>query len=122
MTRRPSDDKGVSESLSWTLITPGLLLAVLGLITAGIWVHGHTVADDAAAAGAALASVPGADVEQARQAAERVASAGGLLSVSVDVRSEPGYVQVTVTGIAPQPFPGLSTVIESVRQPVERLP
>ena len=45
-------ERGVSESVQWTLILPALLLCVLGLIQAGIIIYAHLVTQEAANAAA----------------------------------------------------------------------
>ncbi|MFZ2166444.1 MAG: TadE/TadG family type IV pilus assembly protein, partial [Propionibacteriaceae bacterium] len=59
MSRPGARERGLSESLSWALIAPALLLVVLGIIEVAIWAHGRDVAGSAAAAGADVGSVRG---------------------------------------------------------------
>ena len=122
MSRPGARERGLSESLSWALIAPALLLVVLGIIEVAIWAHGRDVAGSAAAAGADVGSVRGGTVESARRAGLNVASAGGLLDVTIDVSRDVDAIRITVSGRAPQPLElGLGRVTETVRMPVERV-
>ncbi len=90
------DQRGLSDSLPWTLLTPVLLLAVLGTIQAGILMHGHNVAENAAQAAAQAESAyqaGGSGLERA----VAIAAAGGLTDVRVAVRRGPAKVEVEVT-------------------------
>lgn len=117
------NERGLSESVSWALLVPGLMLVVLGTIQVGIWLHGRNVAANAASAGADLACTVHASDAAARDAALAIAQAGGLQSVSVQITRDGTSVRVTVSGTVAQPFDlGLGTLRESATMPVERLP
>ena len=45
-------ERGLADSLQWAVLVPALLGLVLGTIQTGIWLHGRTVASDAALAAA----------------------------------------------------------------------
>lgn len=88
----------MSESVQWAVLTPLVLLCLVGLIQGGVWWNGRTCAQQAAAAGADTAAFAGA--EAARGAAASVASRGSLSDVSVSVTDTGGAWEVTVTGRA----------------------
>jgi len=77
------------------------MLCLLGLIEAGLMLHGRTVAVSAALTGAkaqaALYAAPGAG----RQAAAATAAAGGLIDVQVTVTMTASSVTVQVDGLTP---------------------
>jgi Flp pilus assembly protein TadG len=96
---RPTD-RGASESLQWALITPALLLSVLGLVQGGVWLHGRQVLHSAAAAAAEAESVRDAPAGSGEGAARRVAGST-VIDLAVSVDRTPTRVVVTVTGRAP---------------------
>lgn len=119
---RPRGERGLSQSVQYALIIPVLMLSTLGIIQAGIWVHGRNVAERAADAAADAArgadSAAGAGVSAARQ----IAAAGGLTQVGVSVSRGPQQVDVTVTGTIPMFFDlGMGSVTERASAPVERV-
>lgn len=115
------DQRGLSDSLQWTLLTPVLLLAVLGTIQAGILMHGHNVAENAAQAAAQAESAylsAGTGTEQALA----VAQVGGLTDVTVTVRRGPTKVEVGVSARIPVFLDlGQGRVSESASAPIERV-
>ncbi len=115
------NERGLSESVQHAVIFPVLMLVTLGVIQAGIWVHGHTVAARAAAAGADIARGSYGSAAQGRETAARLASAGGLSDVTVDARRGGTQVEVVVNGRAPLMLDlGLATITEQASAPVER--
>ena len=80
-------ERGLSESVQHAVIFPVLMLVTLGIIQAGIWVHGHTVAERAAAAGVDIARGSYGSTTEARETSDRVASAGGLDDVTVEAHA-----------------------------------
>ena len=72
--RRPADERGVTESAQYALIWPVLLLVTLGIIQAGIWIHGHHVANRAAHAAADVASGSYGSAGEAKQIAAMLAA------------------------------------------------
>ncbi|QLQ14410.1 MAG: pilus assembly protein [Micropruina sp.] len=113
-------ERGVSESVQWSLLVPVLVALVLGLIQTGIWLHGRSVASDAALATAQeVAWARSGDAEAAR-VGQRVAHAGGMDTVSVTVHRGSGAVQVEVAGSVPVFFDvGQGRISESVVLPME---
>ena len=108
--------------MQFAVIWPVLLLVSLGIIQAGIWIHGHNVANRAANAAADAASGSYGSAGEARQIAEGIARSGGLRSVSVDVSGGADLVSVTVAGTAPSMLDlGLGRVQETASAPIERV-
>lgn len=104
------------------MLWPLLLLVSLGVIQAGIWIHGHNVANRAANAAADAASGSYGTAAEARQIAEGIARSGGLSSVEVGVSTGGTSVNVTVTGTAPTLLDlPLGRIHESAAAPVERV-
>jgi Flp pilus assembly protein TadG len=104
------------------MIWPVLLLVTLGIIQAGIWIHGHNVANRAANAAADAASGSYGSGGEARQIAEGIARSGGLADVAVSVSAGSSAVQVSVTGRAPSLLDlPLGQIRETASAPVERV-
>lgn len=119
---RVRDHRGISHSAQFAVIWPVLLLVSLGIIQAGIWIHGHNVANRAANAAADAAAGSYGSAGEARQVGEGIARSGGLRSVSVDVSSGAETVSVTVAGTAPSILDlGLGRVRETASAPIERV-
>ena len=115
-------DRGLADSLQWAMLVPLLMTLVLGTIQTGIWLHGRTVASDAALAGAQTAAWTRAGDASAREAARRVAGAGGVVAVGVAISRAGGLVTVTVTGRVPTFFDvGQGRLSESVVLPQEEV-
>lgn len=120
--RRVRDQRGVTESAQFALIWPVLLLVSLGIIQAGIWIHGHNVATRAANAAADAASGSYGTAGEARQIAEGIARSGGLKNVAVSVSAGGAIVAVTVSGTAPTLLDlPLGHIRETAHAPVERV-
>lgn len=120
--QRRGDQRGISESAQFALIWPALLLVTLGIIQAGIWIHGHNVAGRAANAAADVASGTYGSPGEARQIAHGIARGGGLAEVAVTVSTGPASVEVTVAGTAPMLLDlPLGRIIETAAAPVERV-
>lgn len=94
------DQRGLSESTQWALVLPTLLAVLLGLVQTGVWLHGRTVATQAAAAAADAAAIG----RPAEPAAAAVASRGGLTEVTIRSSRSAGKVTVTVSGRVPTFF------------------
>lgn len=120
--RRPRGQRGIAESAQFALIWPVLLLISLGIIQAGIWIHGHNVANRAASAAVDAASGSYGSAGEARRIAEGIARSGGLSDVAVNVSTSAAQVDVTVSGTAPSlvELP-LGRIVESASAPVERV-
>ena len=121
-TRRPAGERGITESAQYALIWPVLLLVTLGIIQAGIWIHGHHVATRAASAGADVASGSYGSAGEAKQVAAGIARGGGLQGVAVTVSRNASRVEVTVAGRIPTMLDlPLGQIRETVSAPIERV-
>lgn len=85
--------RGNSESTQWAILTPLVLLLVLGLVQWGVWLHARTVAAEAAAT---VADLSGSGANAATGAGRRVAESGGLQSIEISTATHPDVVVVTV--------------------------
>lgn len=92
------NQRGLSESTQWAMLTPLVMLLTLGLVQLGVWLHARTVAGEAAAT---VADLMASGSPGAAAAGERVAGAGGLQGVSVATARQDGLVVVTVSGRVP---------------------
>ncbi|MGC3955231.1 MAG: TadE/TadG family type IV pilus assembly protein [Propionicimonas sp.] len=94
------NERGLAESTQWALVLPTLLAVLLGLVQTGVWLHGRTVATQAANAAADAAAL-GRPVEPAANA---IADRGGLTQVVVRTSRDSRLVTVTVSGRVPTFF------------------
>lgn len=107
------NERGVAESTQWALLIPALMLVVLGTIQAGVWLHGRTVASNAASAVAEQVAWGRASEGEAAAMGRRIATGGGLQGPEVHIVRQSGLVRVEVTGRAPLIFDlGLGAVTE----------
>lgn len=116
------DERGGSETIGVLLLTPVMMLALLGSIQAGVWFHGRQTALAAVQAAAEAESVlqPAGGAGQA--AATSIAQQGGLTGTQVSVSR--GATQVTVTMTARVPMfidIGVGSFTETATAPRERV-
>ena len=98
------------------------MLSSLGIIQAGLWLHGHDVALRSANGAVDVARGSYGTSAEAQKMATRLASAGGLQVVHVDVTRGAARVDVTVTAKAPLIFDvGLGRISETASAPLERV-
>jgi len=98
------------------------MLALLGTIQAGIWIHGRNVAVRAANAAVDVARGSFGETDQARETAFDLAAAGGLEGITVSVTRGSGRVDVTVSGQVPMMLDlGLGRIGETASAPIERM-
>ena len=95
------NERGTSESVQLALIWPLLLLVTLGIIQAGIWIHGRQAALRAAIAAADVASGSAGSAAAADDLATKIAASAGLRSVEVGVDMSGPQVRVVVSGTTP---------------------
>ena len=120
MPRR--DERGLSESVQFAVVWPVLMLVTLGILQAGLWLHGRNVAQRAAAAAVDTARGSTGSVEAARKAAADLARGGGLDGVGVEVVRGATDVSATVTAASPLLLDlGLGRLRESAAAPLERV-
>jgi len=113
------NQRGISESTQWALLTPLVMLLTLGLVQLGVWLHARTVAGDAAATVADLMAVGDPD---SGSAGERIAGAGGLQDVAITSARDGGLVVVTVSGRVPIFFDlGQGRIAERAVVPTEHV-
>lgn len=112
----------MSNAVQWTVLTPLLLVIVLGIIQVGLWGHGQNVARNAAAAGAEEAALLHAPVGAGEGAAREIAERGGLVGVQVRIARTPTRVTAVVSGRVPSVVDlGQGAISEQVSRPVERV-
>jgi TadE-like protein len=122
MPKLTRNQRGLSESVQYAVIFPALMLSTLGIIQAGMWIHGQSVAIRAANAAVDAARGSYGSTGDAREIAARLADAGGLTEVDITVTRSARQVQVTVKGTAPVILQlGLGRVIETATAPLERV-
>ena len=116
------NERGLSESVQYAVILPTVLLVTLGIIQAGVWIHGHNIAIRSASAAADLARGSYGSISHAEDMALRLATSGGLNDVRVSVARSPSRVDITVSAQAPLIFDlGLGRISEMASAPVERI-
>ena len=122
MRKLPRSERGVSESVQYALIWPVLMLATLGIIQSGIWLHGRNVAQRAATAAADTARGTYGTSGDAEAIARDIAHSGGLQQISVEVRRSSTVVTVVVHAQAALILDlGLGSLSETASAPVERV-
>ena len=115
-------ERGLSESVQYALIWPVLMLATLGIIQAGIWLHGRNVALRAASAAADVARGSYGTASEAQAVAAGIAQSGGLKQVNVTIDRSSTSVAVTVRARAVLILDlGLGSLAATASAPVERV-
>jgi Flp pilus assembly protein TadG len=116
------DDHGLTESVQLAILWPLLMLATLGIIQSGIWLHARNVAFRAATVAVDAARGSYGSTADAEAAARVVAEAGGLKQVQVSVVRRAAVVDVTVRARAVLILDlGLGSLTASASAPVERV-
>ena len=116
------DERGLSESVQWAILWPLLMLLTLGMIQAGIFLHGRNVAQRAATSAVDIARGSYGTAADARHLAETIASSGGLENISVRVQRTGTTAKADVSGNAPTIFDlGLGRITEAATAPLERV-
>jgi hypothetical protein len=116
------DQRGQSQSVQYAVLLPVLMLSTLGVIQAGVWLHGHDVAVRAANGAADVARGSYGTAAEAEDLGTKLAVAGGLEHVRVDVVRGAGRADVTVSADPPLIFDvGLPRISETASVPVERV-
>jgi Flp pilus assembly protein TadG len=116
------NERGLSQSVQYAVIMPTLMLATLGIIQAGMWIHGENVAARASNAAADVARGSFGTASSAQEAASDLATAGGLSDVHVSVSRGATQVTVTVSAKAPSILDmGLGRIQETASAPLERV-
>jgi Flp pilus assembly protein TadG len=116
------DERGLSESVQWAVLWPLLMLLTLGIIQAGIFLHGRNVAQRAATAAVDAARGSYGSAGDAEQLGATIAGAGGLRNISVRVRRTGSTVTADVTAYPPMIFDlDLCRIDETAAAPLERV-
>jgi Flp pilus assembly protein TadG len=119
---RARDERGLSESVQWAVLWPALMLVTLGIIQAGIFLHGRNVAQRAATAAVDSARGSYGSVADAQHLATDIATSGGLKDISVRVQRTGTSVNVDVSATAPMIFDlQLGRITEAATAPLERV-
>ena len=116
------DERGLSESVQWAVLWPLLMLLTLGIIQAGIFLHGRNVAQRAATAAVDVARGSYGSAADAEHLGESIASSGGLKSSSVRVKRTGTTVTAEVSAYSPMIFDlDLGRINETAVAPLERV-
>src|SRR5512133_1115987 len=119
---RARDERGLSESVQWAVLWPALMLVTLGIIQAGIFLHGRNVAQRAVTAAVDAARGSYGTPAEAQHLAEAIASSGGLRNISVRIQRTGTTVTAEVSAHAPMIFDlNLGRINETATAPVERV-
>ena len=122
MQIRARDERGLSESVQWAVLWPLLMLLTLGIIQAGIFLHGRNVAQRAATAAVDVARGSYGSAADAEHLGESIASSGGLKSISVRVQRTGTTVTADVSAYPPMIFDlDLGRINETAVAPLERV-
>ncbi len=116
------DERGLSESVQWAVLWPLLMLLTLGIIQAGIFLHGRNVAQRAATAAVDVARGSYGSAADAEHLGESIASSGGLKSISVRVKRTGTTATAEVSAYSPMIFDlDLGRINETAVAPLERV-
>jgi Flp pilus assembly protein TadG len=116
------DERGLSESVQWAILWPLLMLVTLGIIQAGIFLHGRNVAQRAATAAVDAARGTYGSTADAESLGSTIASSGGLRSISVRVQRTGTTVTADISANAPMIFDlRLGRINETATAPLERV-
>jgi Flp pilus assembly protein TadG len=119
---RARDERGLSESVQWAVLWPALMLVTLGIIQAGIFLHGRNVAQRAATAAVDAARGSFGSVADAQHLAANIAASAGLKDVSVRVQRSGTTVTADISATAPMIFDlRLGRISETASAPLERV-
>jgi Flp pilus assembly protein TadG len=116
------DERGLSESVQWVVLWPLLMLVTLGIIQAGIFLHGRNVAQRAATAAVDAARGSYGTAGDAERLAENIADSGGLKNISLRVQRSATTVTVDISAYPPMIFDlPLGRIEETASAPLERV-
>ena len=122
MQIRARDERGLSESVQWAVLWPALMLLTLGIIQAGIFLHGRNVAQRAATAAVDAARGSYGSAADAQRLAANIATSAGLKDISVRVQRSGATVSAEVSAAAPMIFDlRLGPIRETASAPLERV-
>jgi Flp pilus assembly protein TadG len=116
------DERGLSESVQWAILWPLLMLLTLGIIQAGMFLHGRNVAQRAASAALDAARGSYGSAADAQHLGESIASSGGLRNISVHVQRTGTTATAEISAYPPMIFDlGIGRIIETAAAPLERV-
>jgi len=116
------DERGLSESVQWAVLWPLLMLVTLGIVQAGIFLHGRNVAQRAATAAVDAARGSYGNAADAEHLGESIASSGGLRNISVRVQRTGTTATADISGYPPMIFDlNLGRISETAVAPIERV-
>lgn len=119
---RERGERGVTSSVQLAVLFPLVMLLSLGIVQAGVWLHGRNVAQRAATAAVDVARGSYGSSAEAERRAREIAAAGGLHEVSVRVDRGPVHVTVDVRARATLVLDlGLGALEETAAAPRERV-
>jgi Flp pilus assembly protein TadG len=119
---RARNERGLSESVQWEVLWPVLMLMTLGIIQAGIFLHGRNVAQRAATAAVDTARGSYGSVVDAQLLATNIADSGGLKNIAVRVQRTGMTVTADVSANAPMIFDlRLGRINERATAPLEHV-
>ena len=117
-----ADQRGLSSSTQLAVVFPLLMLLTLGIVEAGLWLHGRNVAQRAATAAVDVARGSRGTAAEGEQRARELAAGGGLTEVVVHVERGPQTVTADVRAQATLVLDlGLGTLRETASGPRERV-
>jgi Flp pilus assembly protein TadG len=108
--------------VQWAVLWPLLMLLTLGIIQAGIFLHGRNAAQRAATAAVDAARGSYGSAADAEELGATIAGSGGLRSISVRVQRTGSTVTADVSAYAPMIFDlELGRINETAAAPLERV-
>lgn len=109
----------MSEALTWAVLAPVLLLALLAVIEAGVWLHARSVVQQAALTAAETQALDAAPAGSAEQIVSQMTAELTEVRTTTSVSAE--SVAVTVSARVPLALElGLAQVSASASRPRER--
>ncbi len=115
------NERGLSESTQWAVLFSLLMFLTLGIIQAGIHLHGRNVAQRAATAAVDAARGSFGSVADVQQVAYGIARSGGLQGVTISISRGATTVTADVTGNAPAILDIAGRIHETASAPLERV-
>lgn len=120
---RDRDERG-DTTLSFVLVTPAILVMILGAVYLGLWMHCRTVATTAAQEGLAAVRVEAGDAAAGEDRANRYLDALAptrFVDRVVTSQRSAAEARVEVRGFVDDIIPGIRFSVRAVaRAPVER--
>ncbi len=100
------DERGLSESVQWSLVAIAVLSLLLGAVQTATALHARACASEAALAGAQAQAASGAGTALGTQVARQVAGESGFHGVEVHTGGDAAQVRVEVTIAVERLMPG----------------